>query len=78
VVKKREILPVVLSPTKYDEGVDKKVMPAYGFNEELAIYTKISAEVAKQNDVAFIDIHTLMTALNVAKQRDDKKFWLYH
>ncbi len=73
-IKEREILPIVLSPTMYDETVDKNVHPAYGFNDELAIYTEIASEVAKEKEVAFIDIHTLMTELNAAKQKDNKKF----
>ncbi len=73
-VKDRDILPIVLSPTMYDETVNKNVKPAFGFNEELAIYTKIASEVAGENGVAFIDIHTLMTELNAAKQKDNPKF----
>ena len=73
-VKERKILPVVLSPSMYDETVDKNVHPAYGFNDELAIYTEIASEVAKEKEVAFIDIHTLMTELNAAKQKDNPKF----
>ena len=73
-IKERDILPIVLSPTMYDETVNKNVKPAYGFNGELAIYTEIASEVAKESGVAFIDIHTLMTELNAAKQRDDPRF----
>ena len=73
-VKERDILPIVLSPSMYDETVNKNVKPAYGFNEELATYTEIASEVAKESGVAFINIHTLMTELNAAKQKDDPKF----
>ncbi len=73
-IKERDILPIVLSPSMYDETVKKNVSPAYGFNGELATYTEIASEVAEESGVAFIDIHTLMTELNAAKQKDDPKF----
>ena len=73
-VREREIVPIILSPTIYDETVKKNVMPAYGFNAELGRYSETAAEVAKETGVQYIDLHTLMTAKNADKQKDNPKF----
>jgi lysophospholipase L1-like esterase len=68
------VTPVILSPTMYDETTDKNVIPAIGYNAELAIYKNLAQQMAVTNNLFFVDVHTLMTQLTPAKQALDIGF----
>jgi lysophospholipase L1-like esterase len=70
----KNVTPVVLSPTFYDEAAKKNVKPAIGYNTELAIYKSLAQQVATRHDLLFVDLHTRMTERNAFKQRMEPGF----
>jgi lysophospholipase L1-like esterase len=74
VLKDKGLHVVILSPTAYDETVSKKVKPAVTFNTVLGKYATIASEVASEYDALFIDVHTLMSAKTLEKQKANPNF----
>ncbi|MDA3959776.1 MAG: GDSL-type esterase/lipase family protein [Planctomycetota bacterium] len=67
---------VMMSPTIYDEFVDKKVKPGHGAQAELAEYGTISRGLAEEFGLPFIDLYTPMLAMTQQYQADNKRWSL--
>lgn len=69
----------IISPTAYDDTSASQKFNhnlRTGLNDELGKYGEFGQQLAQQNGFPFVDVHTLMTQLNVEKQKQDEKFTL--
>ncbi|RMD80352.1 MAG: hypothetical protein D6820_06810 [Lentisphaerae bacterium] len=66
----------IMSPTIYDEFVEKKVKPGKGAQAELAKYAAWCRELANAKELAYVDLYTPMLLLTREQQRHSPKWSL--
>ena len=71
--------PVIVSPTMYDDTSTRQkfnLKLRLGLNDELGRYGAWGREMARQNGLPFVDVHTPMTQLSETRQKQEADFAL--
>ncbi len=71
--------PIVVAPTMYDDTSTRQkfnLKLRLGLNDELGRYGAWDREMARQNGLAFVDVHTPMTQLSETRQKQEADFAL--